>query len=53
MSLVGSLLHGGTKMPLWLVVFFLLSVTISVDSVRITTNIQFVVGNGAPFGSLW
>ena len=53
MSIGERLLHSGTKISVWLVVFFFLSVTISVDAVRITTNTQFVVGNGALFGSLW
>lgn len=45
MFIGARLRHSGTKISVWLVVFFFLSVTISVEAVRITTNTQFVVGN--------
>jgi hypothetical protein len=44
MSIGERLLHSGAKISVWLI-FFLLSVTIGVEAVRITTSTQFVVGN--------
>jgi hypothetical protein len=45
MFIGARLRHSGTKISVWLVVFFFLSVTIGVEAVRITTNTQFVVEN--------
>jgi len=46
MSVVERLFQSGKKkVSLWLVIFFLLSVAVSAEAVRITPDIQFVVEN--------